>query len=227
MSRLTLAIGNKNYSSWSLRPWLVLRQAGLDFQEIRIPIYEAGSAVALAHWSPSGKVPALHDGEVVVWDSLAICEYLAERNPEKSLWPNALAARAVARSVSAEMHSGFSDLRSAMPMNIRGRFPGKGLTEGSRRDIARVVAIWNDCRSRFGSDGDFLFGQFTIADAMFAPVVLRFVTYGVVLEGAARAYADTLLALPAMQEWLLASNEEAEVIEAFEIYRSPEEIERL
>lgn len=219
MPRLTLAIGNKNYSSWSLRPWLVLRQAGLAFEEIRIPLYIPGATEALAHWSPSGKVPALHDGEVVVWDSLAICEYLAECYPEKSLWPADVAARALARSVSAEMHAGFSELRSAMPMNCRATFPGKGVTEPSRRDIARVVAIWNDCRSRFGTGGDFLFGHFTIADAMYAPVVLRFVTYGVALEGAARGYAETILALPAIQEWLAASREEAEIIEAFEIYR--------
>lgn len=221
MPRLTLAIGNKNYSSWSLRPWLVLHQANLGFDEIRVPLYVPGSAETLARWSPSGKVPALHDGEVVVWDSLAICEYLAERYPEKSLWPADVAARAVARSVSAEMHAGFSDLRSAMPMNCRARFPGEGMTEGSRRDIERVVAIWNDCRKRFGHGGDFLFGQFTIADAMYAPVVLRFVTYGVALEGAARAYADAILALPAMQAWLASSREEAEVIDAFEKYRSP------
>jgi len=227
MPRLKLAIGNKNYSSWSLRPWLVLRQSKLDFQEVHIPLYVPGSAETLARWSPSGKVPALQDGDVVVWDSLAICEYLAEQHPEKSLWPCDVAARAVARAVSAEMHSGFSDLRSAMPMNCRGRFPGKGLTEGSRRDITRVVAIWNDCRKRFGRGGDFLFGQFTIADAMYAPVVLRFLTYGVALEGAARTYADTISALPAMQEWLKAGYEEADVIEAFEIYRSPGEIERL
>lgn len=219
MSRLTLAIGNKNYSSWSLRPWLVLRQAGLDFDEVRIPLYVPGSTEMLARWSPSGKVPALHDGEVVVWDSLAICEYLAERYSEKSLWPGEAAARAVARSVSAEMHSGFTELRSAMSMNCRGSFPGKGLTEGSRHDITRVVAIWSDCRERFGGGGDFLFGRFSIADAMYAPVVLRFVTYGVALEGVGRAYADAILALPAMQEWLKSSHEEAEVIEEFEIYR--------
>ncbi len=218
MSRLTLAIGNKNYSSWSLRPWLVMRQAKLDFDEVRIPLYGLGASEMLARWSPSGKVPALHDGERVVWDSLAICEYLAEQFPGKGLWPDDVTARAVARSVSAEMHSGFSDLRSAMPMNCRGSFPGKGLTEGSCRDITRVVAIWNDCRSRFGSNGGFLFGHFTIADAMYAPVVLRFATYGVPLEGAARAYADTILALPPMQEWLAAGRDEIEVIDAFEIY---------
>ena len=219
MSRLTLAIGNKNYSSWSLRPWLAMRQAKLDFDEVRIPLYGPGSAEALARWSHSGKVPSLHDGERVVWDSLAICEYLAEQFPDKGLWPVDVEARAVARSVSAEMHSGFSDLRSAMPMNCRGRFPGKGLTEGSRRDISRVLAIWNDCRARFGSGGDFLFGRFTIADAMYAPVVLRFATYGVQLDGVARAYADIMLALPAMREWIAAGVDEVEVIDAFEIYR--------
>lgn len=219
MSPLILAIGNRNYSSWSLRPWLLLRQFDIPFEEIYIPLYAPGSAERLARWSPSGKVPSLHDGELVVWDSLAICEYLAERFPDRRLWPADRAARAVARSVSAEMHAGFGELRRAMPMNCRGRFPGKGLTGESRQDIERVIALWSDCRQRFGGDGAFLFGAFTIADAMYAPVVLRLVTYGVALEGAARAYADAILALPALQGWLAAAEVEAETIEAFEIYR--------
>ncbi|HEY0721707.1 MAG TPA: glutathione S-transferase family protein [Gammaproteobacteria bacterium] len=217
MSALTLVIGNKNYSSWSMRPWLVLRQAGIPFEELRIPLYTPDTSAALARWSPSGKVPVLHDGELVVWDSLAICEYLAERYPDKGLWPADAAARAVARSVSAEMHAGFAELRSALPMNSRRHITGRAINEGGRSDIARVTAIWNSCRSRFGAGGPFLFGGFTIADAMFAPVVLRFATYGVVLEGAARAYADAITSLPAIQEWLAASREEAETIEAFEL----------
>ena len=216
MTPLILVIGNKNYSSWSMRPWLVLRQAGIPFEEVRIPLYRPGSTEALATWSPSGKVPALHDGDLRVWDSLAICEYLNERVPDKQLWPLDAAARAVARAASAEMHAGFSALREHMSMNIRARRPGQGRTAASLADVERILAIWTDCRARFGSGGDFLFGRFGIADAMYAPVVLRFQTYGVALEGAARDYAAAVLALPALQEWVAAGVAETERIEMFE-----------
>lgn len=216
MSPLTLIIGNKNYSSWSMRPWLLLRQVGIPFEAVRIPLYVPGSEIDLAKWSPSGKVPALHDGEIRVWDSLAICEYLAERFPEQGLWPADAAARAVARSVSAEMHAGFGALREHMSMNIRARHPGQGRTPECLADIERILAIWTDCRARFGSGGDFLFGRFGVADAMFAPVVLRFETYGVALEGAARDYADAVLALPALQAWVADAVAETERIEKFE-----------
>lgn len=218
MSEPTLVIGNKNYSSWSLRPWLALRVAGIPFKEVRIPLYEPGTAAALAPWSPSGLVPLLQDGELKVWDSLAICEYLAECHPDRGLWPEDRSARAVARSVSAEMHAGFSGLRTAMSMNIRRRYPDRGRTPDCLRDIERVLAIWSDCRSRFGAGGDFLFGRFGIADAMYAPVVLRFQTYEVALDGAARAYADAILALPAMQEWLADAERESESIPKFDQY---------
>lgn len=216
MTPLTLVIGNKNYSSWSMRPWLVLRQAGIPFEEVRIPLYVPESAALLTAWSPSGKVPALHDGDIRVWDSLAICEYLNERFPELNLWPADAAARAVARSVSAEMHAGFGALREHMSMNIRARYPGQGRTPDCLADIERILAIWTDCRARFGSGGDFLFGRFGIADAMLAPVVLRFQTYGVELQGAARDYADAVLALPALQAWVTAAVAETERIEKFE-----------
>ena len=218
MTPLTLVIGNKNYSSWSLRPWLVLRQAGIPFEEVRIPLYRPESAAELAAWSPSGKVPALHDGDIRVWDSLAICETLHERFPKHGLWPADAAARAVARSVSAEMHAGFDALRQSMSMNIRGRYPDKGRTPECLADIERILAIWTDCRARNGSGGDFLFGRFGIADAMFAPVVLRFQTYGVALEGAARDYADAILALPALQAWVADAVAETEHIEKFDRY---------
>jgi glutathione S-transferase len=218
MTPLTLVIGNKNYSSWSLRPWLVMRQAGIPFEEVRIPLYRPESAAALAAWSPAGKVPVLHDGDIRVWDSLAICETLNERFPDKQLWPADAAARAVARSVSAEMHAGFDALRQNMVMNIRGRYPGKGRTPECLQDIERILAIWTDCRARFGGGGDFLFGRFGIADAMVAPVVLRFQTYGVALEGAARDYADAMLALPALQAWVKDAVAEAERIEKFDLY---------
>ena len=213
---LTLVIGNKNYSSWSMRPWLALRQAGIPFEEVRIPLYCPGSEAELAKWSPSGLVPTLHDGGIRVWDSLAICEYLHERFPDKQLWPADAEARAVARSVSAEMHAGFSALRRDMSMNIRARRPGQGRTPECLADIERILAIWTDCRARFGNGGDFLFGRFSIADAMYAPVVLRFQTYGVVLEGAARDYAAAVRALPAMQAWVADAVAETERIEMFE-----------
>ena len=164
----------------------MLRQAGIPFEEMCIPRYRPESTAALATWSPSGKVPALHDGDIRVWDSLAICETFNERFPDKQLWPADAVARAGARSVSAEMHAGFAALREHISTNIRGRYPGKGRTPACLADIERIVAIWTDCRARFGGGGDFLFGRFGIAEAMFAPVVLRFQTYGVALEGAAR-----------------------------------------
>ena len=216
MTPLTLIIGNKNYSSWSMRPWLALRQAGIPFEEVRIPLYCPGSEAELAKWSPSGLVPTLHDGGIRVWDSLAICEYLHERFPDKQLWPADAEARAVARSVSAEMHAGFSALRRDMSMNIRAHRPGQGRTPECLADIERILAIWTDCRARFGSGGDFLFGRFSIADAMYAPVVLRFQTYGVALEGAARDYAAAVRALPAMQAWVADAVAETERIEMFE-----------
>ncbi len=215
MTELTLIIGNKNYSSWSLRPWLLLKQAGIPFKEIKLAI---GKDDLSAH-SPSGLVPALKDGDVTLWDSLAIMEYLAERFPEKQPWPTDLRARAVARAVSTEMHSGFINIRTHMNMNCRGYFPGKGMTSEVQKDIARIERIWQDCRAQFGQGGEFLFGRFSIADAMYAPVTFRFITYGVGLSPAAQAYVDTLQSLPAMQEWLAAARAETEIIEQYEQYR--------
>lgn len=218
MSKLTLVIGNKNYSSWSLRPWLLMRQAGIPFNEVRVSLYQPDSTAQLAALSPSGLVPVLHDGDVRIWDSLAICEYLNELFPECRLWPDARAIRAVARSLSAEMHAGFLALRSSMSMNLRGHYPDEGRTPESLRDIARIVDIWNECRQTYGADGDFLFGRFSIADAMYAPVALRFQTYAVPLEGQARAYADSLLTLPALQEWVEAGVREIERVAMFDVY---------
>ncbi len=216
MSQLTLVIGNKNYSSWSLRPWLLLSHFQIPFEEVRIPLYAPESASALAKWSPSGLVPVLKDGDLTVWDSLAICEYLNERFSDLRMWPQAAEARAVARSVSAEMHAGFTALRQSMSMNIRAHRPGKGRTPECMKDVERIVSLWNECRSRYGAEGPFLFGHFTIADAMYAPVALRFRTYEVAMEGAARAYADAIIALPAMQEWIAAAQIERERIEMYE-----------
>ena len=205
---LTLVIGNKNYSSWSLRPWLALKQAGIAFHEAAVDLYVTDSKALILKHSPSGKVPALIDAGLAVWDSMAICEYAAEIEP--SLWPRQREARAVARAVSAEMHAGFAALRSRMPMNCRAALPGEGRTPDVERDIARIVALWEECRDRFGGGGTFLFGTFSIADAMYAPVVWRFRTYAVALPSAARAYAEAMEALPAMQEWLAAALAEPE-----------------
>lgn len=216
---LTLIIGNKNYSSWSLRPWLAMKQFNLSFDEIRIPLYTPGSTETILSYCPAGngKVPILLHESRVVWDSMAIFEYLAEMYPERSWWRGNSITRAVARSISAEMHSGFLALRKEMPMNCRTQLPGKGMTPEVEKDIDRITTIWRRCRETEGKDGDFLFGRFTIADAMFAPVVLRFRTYGVSLDPVCQAYADAIVALPAMQEWLQAAAEEPETIPAFEL----------
>lgn len=218
MEKLTLVIGNQNYSSWSLRPWLLLKQFAIPFEEIRIPLYQTGSKEALATYSPSGLVPVLKHADFTVWDSLAICEYVQDLFPSRAMWPSERNARAIARSVSAEMHSGFSAMRTHMPMNCKKFFPGKGLTPESERDIERITQIWRDCRAHYGKDGPMLFGEFSIADAMFAPVVLRFRAYQVELDEVCEAYKAAILALPAMQEWIAAGCAEAEVLPAFEPY---------
>jgi len=205
---MQLVIGNKNYSSWSLRPWIAMKVLGIAFDEVRIPLYQPGSKERILGYSPAGKVPILRDGDTVVWDSLAILEYLAERHPH--LWPADRAQRAKARSISAEMHSGFAKLREHMSMNTRKRYPGKGRTPEVLADIARIDAIWSEAK------GPFLFGNFTAADAMYAPVVLRFRTYGV--EVRKKSYFDAMLALPAMQEWIEAAEREAESIPDQDLY---------
>jgi len=212
VSRLTLVIGNKNYSSWSLRPWLALRMAGLDFEELRIGLYQPDSRDQILRHSPAGKVPILHDGDVTVWDSLAICEYAAELAPGAGLWPGERAARAHARSISAEMHAGFGALRNALQMNLRisGARLAKPASQEVQADIARIIAIFEACRARHGGDGEFLFGRFTIADAMFAPVATRFRSYSVALPPTSQAYVDTVCALAPMREWIAAGAAEPE-----------------
>jgi len=205
---MILVIGNKNYSSWSLRPWLALKVFGFDFDEKRIPLYGEASKEAILRYSPAGKVPVLVDGKTTVWDSLAILEYVAEKNPK--LWPSAPAERARARSVSAEMHSGFPHLRNHMSMNVRKRYPGKGRTAEVLAEIERIKALWNEAKRPF------LFGAFTAADAMYAPVALRFRTYEVELPPVCRAYADAVLALPALQEWIRDAERETESLPQFE-----------
>jgi len=218
-NKLTLVIGNKNYSSWSLRPWILLKHFQIPFEEILIPLYEGNFKAEILKHSASGKVPILIHGATKVWESLAICEYVAELFPDKHMWPQDREARGWARSISCEMHAGFSQLRTHMPMNLRASHLGKGRTPEVERDIARVVAIWNDCRAKFQRQGKFLFGNLTIADAMFAPVVTRFRTYGVELTGYASDYAQTMLNLPAFKEWEQAGVKEKWVVKASEIYK--------
>jgi glutathione S-transferase len=201
MKQPTLIIGNRNYSSWSLRAWLALEATGRPFDEVVIPLGRPEATDDILRWSPTGRVPAFRDGKIVLWDSLAICEHLAEAHPDTGLWPNDPQARAAARSVVAEMHSGFVALRKHMPMNLRASYPGAGREPGVDEDVARITAIWEECRRTHGAGGDLLFGQFTIADAFFAPVVSRFLTYGVSPGGLAGEYLGAVWALPAMQDW--------------------------
>ncbi len=216
MNRPTLIIANRNYSSWSLRAWLALEATGVNFDEVVVPLGTPQTEAEILRWSPTGRVPAYRDGEILLWDSLAICEHLAETHPGAALWPTDPVARAVARSVTAEMHSGFVPLRKHMTMNLRASYPGVGRGEGVEEDIARITSIWSDCRTRFGADGDLLFGHFTIADAFYAPVVSRFRTYGVALSGTAADYMDAVWALPAMRDWAEKARAETWKVERYD-----------
>jgi glutathione S-transferase len=212
-----LVIGNKNYSSWSMRPWLALRAGDIAFDEIFIPLYtgEADKKRLLAY-TESGKVPVLIDGDVTVWDSLAIIEYAAERFPQARLWPEDRASRAYARSISAEMHSGFAALRNECGMNLHRPVGAIPLSAQARADIARIQQIWTDCRKRYGRSGPFLFGAFSGADAMFAPVVHRFRIYAIEVEPEVRDYMAAMTALPAFEEWTRAGLAETLIIDKFE-----------
>jgi glutathione S-transferase len=221
MDPLKLYIANKNYSSWSLRAWLTLSTTGAPFEETIIPLDQPTTREAIGRISPSGRVPALQHGELVIWESLAICEYLAEAFPMARLWPESRSARAVARSVSHEMHAGFPDLRREMPMNIRANMPGRGRTDASLRDIARVMAIWRNCRERFGQGGPFLFGHFSIADAMYAPVVARFRTYAVELGAVERDYSDAVWNYAPMRLWVAAARAESWIVPSDELPPMP------
>ena len=220
MAEFTLAIGNRNYSSWSLRGWLIVRASGVVFEEEMVRLKMPDTAAAIARHSPAGLLPVLAHNGLAVWDTLAIAEYLHELRPDAGLWPKAAAARAVARAVSAEMHAGFPDVRREMPMNVRGSFSGRGQTSEIRIQIQRMVGLWMDCRKRFAGsatrDDGFLFGTFTVADAMYAPMVTRLRTYGVALDPAAKAYCDAVFAWPAMVQWCDAAAHEPWLIEEYE-----------
>ena len=221
MADFTLVIGNKNYSTWSLRGWLMVKAAGIDFEEQVVPLDRPETLATIKRYSPSGRVPVLLHLGLAVWDSLAIAEYLNDLKPEAGLWPDSLAARAHARSISAEMHSGFADLRTNMPMNIRATYPGKGMTQGVRADIERITGLWRDCRKRFTGatpkDDGFLFGTFSAADAMYAPVVTRLRTYGVPLESDSEAYCTAILNHPAMKAWCDEAQHEPWLIDMYEL----------
>ena len=214
---LQLVIGNKNYSSWSMRPWLALRANHIAFDEVFIPLYTGDDdKKRILGFTHSGKVPALIDGDVTIWDSLAIIEYLAEGFPEARLWPEDRARRAHARSISAEMHSGFVALRTECGMNLHRPVGAITLSADAHANIARIQQIWIECRERYGKFGPFLFGAFGGADAMFAPVVHRFRTYAIAVEREAQDYMNTVMSLPAFQEWTTAGLAETLVIERFE-----------
>lgn len=220
MPDVTIVLGNKRYSSWSLRGWLLLHQTGVPFDEIVIPLDLPQTKRDILSHNPAGRVPVLKTGGDVVWDSLAIAEYLHEHFPTASLWPTDAAARALARSVAAEMHAGFEAVRTYMPMDVCTHDPARGKRALDKApvaaDVDRVTAIWEDCRARYGQGGDFLFGAWCAADAMFAPVVTRFTTYGVPLQGPADTYRKAVMATPAMAEWITAAKTETWTIDQAE-----------
>ena len=215
---LKLVIGNKNYSSWSMRPWLALRANNIPFEEVSIPLYTDNTADKdrILSFSKAGKVPTLIDGDLTVWDSLAIIEYLAEKFPDTELWPRDRAARAHARAISAEMHSGFVPLRSECGMNLHRPIRAVALSDDARANVTRIQDIWADCHTRYGKQGPFLFGAFSAADAMYAPVVHRFRTYAIPVKREAQPYVDAMMALPAFQQWTRDGLAETLLIERFE-----------
>jgi glutathione S-transferase len=217
MAKLQLAIANKNYSSWSLRPYMAMAMAGIPFEEKYIPFGEPRFGREIRKISSAGKVPVLVHGKTTVWDSLAILEYLAETYPEKHLWPKSKAARAMARSISSEMHSSFQALRNACPMNLRRPTKPIPMTNEAVADVARIETIWRDCRKLYGKGGKFLFGKFSNADAMFAPVVTRLDTFAIPVTKDTRAYMDAVLATKAFQAWKTDALKETAIVPEDEV----------
>jgi glutathione S-transferase len=212
---LTLVIANKRYSSWSLRPWLAMTHFDVPFEEVVIPLDQDATSSAILEHSSAGKVPVLHHGDITVWESLAILEYLADAFYDRPWWPTDPHAKARARTIAAEMHAGFGAMRPAMPMNLDKTYEPSAWAADVSKDIARIQGLWRDARAKYCGDGDFLFGTFTIADAMYAPVVTRFKTYGVEMDDVSSAYADAVLGLPAMQKWTADAAEEPWVIDKY------------
>lgn len=217
MSKLTLVIGNKNYSSWSLRPWVFLRHHNIEFEEKRVPLFVDTTKEALVEYDSDFKVPILKDGDLVVWDSLSILEYVSDVYLGGGGWPYEPEVRSVARSVSAEMHSSFTNVRNELPMNCRKQFNNIRLSPNAEREVGRISALWRKCRTGYGEGGEWLFGDFSIADAMFAPVALRFSGYNIPLKGIEAEYVQTVLNHPAIIEWVEAGKQESEIIEEDEI----------
>lgn len=217
MSEPTLILGNKAYSSWSLRAWLALKQTGVPFREVVIPLRRPETSAEIHRYSPSGKVPVLRHQGLTVWESLAIGEYIAETWPEARLWPEDREARAYARAIASEMHAGFAELRRALPMNLKERRPTPELSAAVQADIARIEQIWQQARSRFARGAPYLFGHFTLADAMYAPVCTRFATYGVPLAPDSQDYVAAILELPAMQDWYAAARAEPWEVASFRV----------
>ncbi len=216
---MKLVVGNKNYSSWSLRPWLLMSQLGIPFEEEALSFNDPQFKARVHEYSPAGKVPVLVDGEVAVWDTLSIVEYLAEKFGDRNIWPTPPAARAYARSICAEMHSSFTALRTHMPMNCELKLDWMPLDRAVHRDIARVFWIWTQCRNQFGQSGPFLFGEFSAADAFYAPVVRRFLGFAMQIPEPCAEYVRTIDALPAMQRWVDAALREHDFVETDEPYR--------
>jgi glutathione S-transferase len=219
MSKPILVIGNKNYSSWSMRPWLALRYLNIDFEEVRIPLFTAGYKEKLHAYSPAGLVPIYREGDITIWESLAILEYLAELHPQ--LWPPEPSTRAMARAVSAEMHAGFQSLRTHLPLNCRARNRRVSFTDNVSKDISRIVEIWEQCRDLHRSEGPWLFGEFSIADMMYAPVASRFVTYGVTNGDIVQQYIDTVMKDVNIARWMADAAAEEETIDAYENIGKP------
>ena len=211
----TLVIGNKNYSSWSLRAWLLLTQFDIEFKEIRLPLQTEEFKQKIHQYSPSGLVPLLIANDLRIWDSLAICEFIAEQHPDLHCWP-AQPFRAIARSVSSEMHSGFSQIRNCLPMNCRRKQNIDTVSEELQKEIERIREIWRLCRQRYAQDGEFLFGKFSIADTMYAPVVLRFESYGIDVGAVETTYMESMLSLPSLQSWIRDALVEEETIDSYE-----------
>jgi len=217
MSKLLLIIGNKNYSSWSLRPWVFLKQLNIEFEEKRVALFTDTTDKTLSEFDSDFKVPVLKDGDLTIWDSLSILEYLSENYLDGHGWPLDSGARAFARSVSAEMHSSFINVRNELPMNCRKSFQGISLSPAASTEVERIKHLWRSCREKFGEEGEWLFGRYSIADAMFAPIALRFAGYNIPLDGAEAAYVKCVLNQPSIVEWIEAGKLEKEIIDEDEI----------
>lgn len=217
MSNMTLIIGNKNYSSWSLRPWIFLKENQIEFSEKRVALFTETTNEELSQFNSDFKVPVLKDGDLLVWDTLSILEYVSEKYLDSRGWPQDVNARALARSVSCEMHSSFFNLRNELPMNCRKRFQNIKLSSDAEREIDRIKALWQQCRTQFGGSGEWLFGKYSIADAMFAPIALRFDGYSIPLVGIENAYVQSVLKQPSINEWIEAGKAEIEIIKEDEI----------